>query len=350
MQRLLPALLLALLLPLSAAAAQEFMDKPSTLSVKLQSDSPFVYIDGDGHAVVVGLVENVNETSPVTNVAIQASFYNDVDAAPLELVTGGSLMGVVPPGGVSPYMLRSINPNPNITQVSVSVLGFDSAPPKQAGPILELGEIASGLEVSLSGTLGNGPVPVSDARVHLAFYDDFDPPRILLVETVEIGDIGAGQQAGFGFAGVVDARASHVFAVAETDISYYEPVRAELPEPVLLTRLAEISSVTLEDSGGNRVSQLDVGSTVSIRGEAAPKSGDQGDGSYVYYAQVRESGAIPYIEHVAYSEGSFGAGPSRPSVEWTPQRPGLFFVETFAWDVDGIPIADPGPILLVHVR
>jgi len=38
-----------------------------------------------------------------------------------------------------------------------------------------------------------------------------------------------------------------------------------------------------------------------------------------------------------------------PSVEWTPQNTGLYFVETFVWDPNAVPLASKGPIALILV-
>ena len=57
------------LLPVSSAFSQVY-DTPSTLTVVLTSQSPFVYKDEGGYTVVVGNVENKNEITSVDNVQI----------------------------------------------------------------------------------------------------------------------------------------------------------------------------------------------------------------------------------------------------------------------------------------
>ena len=46
---------------------QEYYDNTPTLSVSLTSDSPFVFQDSEGYTVVVGMVENKNSLTAVTN-------------------------------------------------------------------------------------------------------------------------------------------------------------------------------------------------------------------------------------------------------------------------------------------
>ncbi len=77
--------LILLLIPFSQAFSAE-LPFPSTLSVSLSSDTPFVYQDSDGYTVVVGIVENNNSLTSVDNVRIQVSFFDDFDPSPLEVI------------------------------------------------------------------------------------------------------------------------------------------------------------------------------------------------------------------------------------------------------------------------
>ena len=67
--------LILLLIPFSQGFSQ-VTDNASTLNVSLSNDSPFVYLDSEGHTVVVGLVDNSNSLTPISNVQIQVSFYH----------------------------------------------------------------------------------------------------------------------------------------------------------------------------------------------------------------------------------------------------------------------------------
>ena len=90
---------------------------PGTLTVVLTSETPFVYKDNEGYTVVVGNVENKNELTPVTNVQIRVNFYDDTGSEPLE-TNQGLTLEVIPELGISPYMVKSSTPNPNITRFS----------------------------------------------------------------------------------------------------------------------------------------------------------------------------------------------------------------------------------------
>jgi hypothetical protein len=88
MKVVLCAFLILLLVPFSQGFSQEYSDNAPTLNVSLSNESPFVYQDSEGYTVVVGLVDNNNPLTPISNVQIQVNFYDDLDPTPLEIVQG----------------------------------------------------------------------------------------------------------------------------------------------------------------------------------------------------------------------------------------------------------------------
>jgi hypothetical protein len=94
MKLVLCSFLILLLVPFSEGFSQEFSDNAPSLTVSLRSESPFVYQDSEGYTVVVGIVENNNPLTSVTNVQIQANFFDDFDSNPLEVVQGYSTLEV----------------------------------------------------------------------------------------------------------------------------------------------------------------------------------------------------------------------------------------------------------------
>ena len=174
MQKLVFSIFLILLLvPVSQSYSQEKSDTLPTLSVSLTSKTPFVYQDSEGYTVVVGVVENNNSLSPVTNVLIQVNFFNDYDPTPLEIVQGYTTLEVIPANGKSTYAIRSQTPNTDITQASVSLLGFDSSVEKQIGLSVYSSEVFLDTSLRFSGVLRNTGAPSTDTNVYLAFYDGF---------------------------------------------------------------------------------------------------------------------------------------------------------------------------------
>ena len=114
-----------------------------------------------------------------------------------------------------------------------------------------------------------------------------------------------------------------------------------------------ISGVSIEDSNGNKLSELNVGSEVNIKSEtwiqfAADQESDET--AYTYYVQIKESGKVPYVEYIGKYDGRFiGTGQETQTIDWIPEKPGLFFIETFVWDRNNVPIAEQGPFVLIIV-
>jgi hypothetical protein len=203
MKFVLYSLLILLLIPMSQAYSQEYSDNASTLTVSLGSQTPFVYQDSEGYTVVVGMVENNNHLSSVTSVQIQINFFDDYDSSPLEVVHGSTTLEMIAPTGKSTYSIRSETPNLGITQVSVSLLGFDSSEEKQKGLTVYSTDVFLDDSFRFSGVLQTSGAPNSDTRVHLAFYDGFEPPRILRVATIELGDVEPNTKVVFDFLSVI---------------------------------------------------------------------------------------------------------------------------------------------------
>src|SRR3970040_3025305 len=133
--------LILILFPISSGFSQEYYDNPPSLSAVLTSDSPFVYKDDEGYTVVVGEVENTSNLTSITDVRVHVNFYDDTSDEPLEIIEGGTILEVIPPLGKSPYMIRSSSSNSDITQVSVSLEGFNSSPSKSKKLTVDLGDV-----------------------------------------------------------------------------------------------------------------------------------------------------------------------------------------------------------------
>ena len=353
---LLTLFLIFSLFPISHSFSQEFIDEPdSDFGIKLTSFTPYNYKDEDGTTVIIGEVENT-KTFPVTGIKIWAGFYDSINEQPLESAVGSTILDVIQPLGTSPYIIKSPSPDAAITSVSVNLLGFNSSPSKQQSLNLEPGTLNIGEHITLSGTItNNGQQNSTDTKVHLISYDTFVPPRILGIETTIIeGDMEAGTTASFEFDAPHDSRAVAFKLVAESNNYQSEFFEITDTSVDILTKIVTISDVSLNDSQGNRLSDVSVGSTANIQSKIWIKfSADQetDEQPYVYYVQIKQSGEKAYVEFIGKFEGSFEtAGTQTPVVEWTPQREGLYFVETFVWDPNAVPLASKGPISLILVN
>ena len=346
--------LILLLVPFSQSFSQEYYDKDQTLNVSMGSDSPYVYQDSEGYTVVVGLVDNNNTLTPVTNVKIQVNFYDDLDPTPIEVVQGTTNLEVIPPNGKSTYSIRSQSPNPNISEASVSLLGFDSSVEKQKGLTVYSTDVSLDTSFRFSGVLQNGGAPGSNTNVYLAFYDAFDPPRILSIATIELGNVELNSDVSFDLDEEINSRAVGFFLFAESSVFISDLVDIQIPPSQIPDKLITISGVSVEDSDGNLLSELTVGSTVNIKSKTWIQfAADQesNETAYTYYVQIKESGEKPYVEYIGKFDGRFiGTGEETQTIDWIPEKSGLYFIETFVWDRNDIPIAEQGPFVLVIVN
>ncbi len=348
------AFLVFFLIPVSQASSQEYVDNEPTLTASLEYDQPFVYHDRRGYSVVVGTVQNNDQSTYITNVQIQVRFFDDRTPDPLEVVQGTTTLEVIAPNGQSTYSIRSSFPNPDITQASVSILGFDSSAEKQQGLTVSSTDVVVDTSFKFSGLLRNIGAPSNNTSVYIAFYDNFQPPRILEVSTIHLGFVPSDADITFGFNDVIDTRTAGFFLFAESDIFSSNLVDVPISHPPLSDKLVTISDVYVEDSNENRLSELQLGLEVHIQSTTSiqsPNIQEDDETSYTYYVQIKESGSVPYIVYIGKFDGQFtGTTPETQTIDWTPQKPGLFFIETFVWDENNVPIAEQGPFVLVVVK
>lgn len=207
-------------------------------SVVLTSDYPFVYKDESGYTIIVGEVENTNNYS-VKDVHVTANFYDDVSSDPLEIVKGETILNVIPPHGKSPYLIRSNSPNPNITQVSVSLSeGSHTSPSKSKHLSVELSNIVVDNTLRFSGIIKNDGSSINNANVYLAFYDSSVSPRVIAISTIPIGSVESNEIKKFTFNEKIQTITGGFLLFSESDLSYSDPVNFNL-EPFLNVNFAK---------------------------------------------------------------------------------------------------------------
>jgi hypothetical protein len=351
---LLSVFLILVLFPISSGFSQK-TDTLSTLSVVLTSNEAYVYKDDEGYTVVVGAVENRSNLTSITDIRVRVNFYDDYSSQPLEITEGQTILEVIPPLGKSPYMIRSNSSNPDITHVSVSLRdGFHTSPSKSNQLTVELSDIVLDNTLHFSGVLKNGAAPINNTNVYLAFYDVFNPPRIVGVYTISIGNVQSNETINFSFNEKIQTSAVGFILFSESNVFYSDPINIKIPESEASTRLVTISNVSVLDYQGKALSEIKVGSTVKIQSESWIQfSADQksDETPYTYYVQIKQSGKTPFVEFIGKYDGRYiGAGRQLQSIDWIPENDGLFFIETFVWDRNNIPIADQGPIVLIVVK
>ena len=351
-------ILFLLLLPISPIFSQEYTDTNPTLTVSINSNSNFMYQDSEGYTVVIGLIENNDPLSFLTNVVIQASFYDDFNTNPLEVKEGSTLLKVIPPNSKSPFMIRS--DNPDITQVSTKFLNFDTSESMNNSlnisindvslqPITALSDTVHNL--SFLGILRNEGVLISDTVAHLAFYDVFN--RIIQISTIEIGDVDTNELVSLKLNEKINPSSVGFLLFSESDKFYSDVMDVKIPPPQIIKKLPTISDVTVTNTLGKILSEIKVGSILKIESKTLLQFTDEIP--YTYYVQIKESPSnldMPStVEYIGNFDDRFiENGIQLQSLDWIPEKKGLFFIETFLWDENNVPITVKGPLVPVLVN
>ncbi|MDO7722344.1 MAG: hypothetical protein MUP75_02700, partial [Nitrosopumilus sp.] len=236
---------LFLLFPISQSYPQEYTDTNPSLTISMNSDNNFVYRDSEGYAVVIGFIENNDPMSFVTNVVIQANFYDDFNSNSLEIKEGTTTLKVIPPNSNSPFMIRSDNPNPDIAEVSTKFLTFDTSESMNNSLNISINDVSlepiitssdNVYSLSFLGILRNGDTSISNTVAHLAFYDVFN--RIIQISTIEIGDVDANELVSLTLNEDINSSSVGFVLFSESDKFYSDVIDVKIPTPQLRTNLS----------------------------------------------------------------------------------------------------------------
>ena len=354
-----------LLFPTTNIYSQEYTDTNPTLTVSQNSGINFVYQDSDGYTVVIGLIENNDPLAFVTDVSIRANFYDDFNSNPLEVNDGSTTLKVIPPNSKSPFMIRSETSNSAITEVSTKILNFGTSKIMKDSLKISINDVSlepitttsdPSYTLSFSGILQNEDASIFDTSVHFAFYDVFS--RIIQISTIEIGEVSANELISLKLNEEINSSSVGFLLFAESDEFYYDFTNVKIPTPQIRTNLVTISDVAAEDTLGRPLSEIKIGDFVKIQSETImdnEKAGKWEQTPFTYYVQIKESSSNsdipPTIEYIGKYDGKFlGNGVKLQSVNWIPEREGLFFIETFVWDENNVPLAEQGPFVLILVK
>jgi hypothetical protein len=353
-----------ILFPISNAYSQEYIDTNPSLTVSTNSNANFVYQDSEGYTVVIGLIENNDPLSFLTDVVIQANFYDDFSPNPLEVREGSTILKVIPPNSKSPFVIRSENPNSDITEVYTKISTFGTSESMKNSLKISINDISfdslfasnSANVFSFSGILRNGNSPISEAAIHLAFYDVFD--RIVQISTIKVGDVDMNKSALLQLTEKINPSAVGFLLFSESDKFYSSIEKIKIPKSQIRTNLVTISDVLVKDTMGKKLSEIKIGETIQIQSETSIQflTDEIGDEiPYTYYVQIKENSSEPDIpptvQYIGKFDGRFvGNGFETQSIDWIPEKKGLFFIETFVWDRDDIPLGAQGPFVLILVN
>ena len=294
-----------ILFPMSQSFSQEYTDTNPTLTISTNSDNNFTYRDSEGYTVVIGFIENNDPLSFVTDVVVQANFYNDFNSNPLEVKEGTTTLKVIPPNTKSPFMIRSDNPNIDITDVSTKLLTFDTSEFMKNSLRISINDVSlepvtsstTAYTLSFSGILRNGDSSISDTTVHLAFYDVFN--RIIQISSIEIGDIDMNGLASVKLTEEINSSSVGFLLYSESDKFYSDLKNIELPTPQFRTNLDTACDSSEVNIGGNCTS-YDISN-----GHVTSATVNTNDNSVIINIQAEDDGTLTISPSTSTQKGIF---------------------------------------------
>ncbi|MEO9277377.1 MAG: FxLYD domain-containing protein [Nitrososphaera sp.] len=319
-----------MLLTTNLASAQNL---PPSTSIDVKVLPAYSYKADDGTTVVLGEVEN-DMASPVNNVSIGVSFEDDNNNV-IEYKTGTTLLQVIPAGGKGQFMISS-KADSSITQVSVKLAGFRSSPDKPQVLSISNGivKVSDGLLFSVN-IKNNGALTSANTKLYFISYDAFQ--RVVGIGVSEPINIDSGKQAQVSISDTLNPKARSYAVVAESD-SYQSKISGITN--IQITLPVMVSNTVATDVQGNAYSSIPVGSQVKITSNIRYVIGNSTQ-PFVYYVEVKQFGG--QVDFIGKYEGVFlDTNAQSVSVIWTPQSSGSYYIETYVWTPDDIPLSSAG--------
>ena len=336
MRSLVLSSLLAVMLFSMSFVWAENLPLPSTIQVQVLSS--YSHRANDGTTQVLGEVQN-NMGSPINAVTIGITFMDDNNNQ-IEYKTGTTLLQVIPPGGKVPFAISSTKADPSITQTSVNLAGFRSASDRPLSLVVTPDVLQISEKLIVSGTITNNGVQKStNTKLYLVSYDAFS--RVVAVGTSDPIDIDSGKDSQFSITSDPNSKAKSYAIIAESDNYQSKPTPVN---SIQLTLPIFVSNTTITDTNGTSYSSIPLNAVVKI--SSTTKYLLNSTQPYIYYVQVKQfDGKTDFIGKY---EGVFlGSGDQNTSVTWTPDKAGSYFVETYVWNYDNVPLSPAAPS--IHV-
>ena len=311
---------------------------PSPTSIQVEVLSTYSHRANDGTTVVLGEVQN-NLGSPINAVTLGVTFMDD-NSNQLEYKTGTTLLQVIPPGGKVPFAISSTKADSSITQTQVKIAGFRSASDRAISLVVSPGLLQVSDKLILSGTItNNGAQKSTNTKLYLISYDPFQ--RVVAIGISNPIDVNAGQDSQFSITSDPSSRAKSYAIIAESD-NYQSKLTPA--NSVQVTLPVVVSNTMITDPNGTSYSTIPVNALVKI--SSTTKYLLNSTQSYIYYVQIKQfSGKTDFIGKY---EGVFlGTGDQNTSVSWTPHTSGSYFIETYVWNYDAVPLSPAAPSINV---
>ncbi|MDE1770819.1 MAG: FxLYD domain-containing protein, partial [Thaumarchaeota archaeon] len=311
---------------------------PSPTSIQVQVLSTYSHRANDGTTVVLGEVQN-NENSPINDVTLGVTFMDD-NSNQIEYKTGTTLLQVIPPGGKVPFAISSTKADLTITQTQVKIAGFRSAADRTISLVVTPDLLQVSDKLIISGTItNNGAQKSTNTKLYLISYDPFQ--RVVAVGISNPIDVDTGKDSQFSIISDSSSRAQSYAIIAESD-NYQSKITPA--NSVQVTLPVVVSNTMITDPNGTSYSTIPVNAVVKI--SSTTKYLLNSTQSFIYYVQVKQfDGKTDFIGKY---EGVFlGAGDQNVSTSWTPHMAGSYFVETYVWNYDAVPLSAAAPSINV---
>lgn len=333
---ILSSMMIAMLFTMNFVWA-ETLPSSSSLGVEILQTT-YSHKAADGTTIVYGEVQN-NLNSPVNAVTIGVTFM-DYNSNQIEYKTGTTLLQVVPPGGKVPFSISSTKPDPAITQIQVKLAGFRSSSDRQQSLVVSPGSLQVSDKLDISGTItNNGAQKSTHTKLYLISYDAFQ--RVVGIGISSPVDVGIKQDSQFSIISDSSPRAKSYMIIAESDNyqSKLIPVNGvHVTLPIL------VSNTTVADPTGKPYDIIPVNASVKISSNA--KYLLNSTQPFIYYVQVKQFSG--QTEFIGKFEGVFLSSQDKNvAVTWTPNLPGSYFIETYVWNYDAVPLAASVPSINV---
>jgi hypothetical protein len=264
----------------------------------------------------------------------------DDNSNQIEYKTGTTLLQVIPPGGKVPFAISSTKADPSITQTSINLAGFRSASDRPLSLVVTPDVLQISEKLIVSGTIiNNGVQKSTNTKLYLVSYDAFS--RVVAVGTSNPIDINSGQDSQFSITSDPNSKAKSYAIIAESD-NYQS--KSTPVNNIQLTLPVFVSNTKITDTNGTSYSSIPLNAVVKI--SSTTKYLLNSTQPYIYYVQVKQfDGKTDFIGKY---EGVFlESGDQNASVTWTPQEAGSYFVETYVWNYDNVPLSPATPS--IHV-
>ncbi len=315
-----------------AASGGENLPPPSSIQVFVCSQ--YSYRAQDGTTVVLGEIQN-NMNTPITTIKVGVTFEDDNHNV-LEYKTGTTLLQVVAPNSKAPFSISSTKSDPSINQVSVNLAGFTPASSRDQVLTISPGPLQVSDNMVLQGTINDVGQSTTNIRLYLLSYDAFQ--RVVSIGTATIPVISAGSTTNFTITSTPSSRAKTFQIIAESD--NYQSLATDVTN-IVASLPVLIANTNVTNPSGSPYSSIPVYAPVKISSDLSYLLSNPQ--SYVYYVQIKNFGGE--VAFIGNSTGVFLGGTDKAhteSVSWTPDKDGPYYIETYVWDSNGVPLSSAG--------